>query len=171
MTAKKLMKKPVKTPAKKPAQDMVEVKARSRRKIQEEFGQPMEVHMQDITKARLNEICKLFGHDNINSMTRGTGRIYSQVLDELINLFYLYEVLTFDKPKAQALYEVYDEFYVLKLREGKTTEEIVAYMAKHKYGRPGNLDDTEWQAGDVERLSSARRVVDNVLKLEKASDK
>ncbi|WP_447880638.1 hypothetical protein [Serratia fonticola] len=165
MTAKKA----VKTPAKKAAE--AEVKARSRRKIQKEFGQPMEVHMQDITKARLNEICKLFGHGNINAMTRGTGRVYSQVLDELINMFYFGELLVLEKPKAQALYEVYDEFYVLKLREGKTTEEIVAYMTKHQYGRPGKLDDTEWQASDVERLSSARRVVDNVLKLEKASDK
>ncbi|MHA3341314.1 hypothetical protein [Yersinia pseudotuberculosis] len=165
MAAKKLMKKPVKTPEEKAAE--AKVKARSRRKIQDELGDPMEVHMQEITKARLNEICKLFGHDNIDSMIRGTGRIYSQVLDELINQFYLYEVLTFDKPKAKALYDAYDKFYALKFYEEKTTEEIVAYMTKHKHGRPGNLDDTEWQAGDVERLSSARRVVDNVLKLEK----
>ncbi|WP_411755074.1 hypothetical protein [Serratia sp. (in: enterobacteria)] len=167
MAAKKLMKKPVKTPAKRPAQDMVEVKARSRRKMQEEFGQPMEIHMQDITKARLKEICKLLGHGNIDSMTRGTGRVYSQVLDELINLFYFGELLVPKKPKAQALYEVYDEFYVLKLREGKTTEEIAAYMTHHQYGRPSDLGDTEWTEKDVERLSSARRVVDNILKLEK----
>ncbi|CAI2111897.1 Uncharacterised protein [Serratia fonticola] len=169
MAAKKLIKKPVKTPAKKAAD--AKVKARSRRKIQKEFGQPMEIHMQDITKARLNEICKLLGHGNIDSMIRGTGRVYSQVLDELINLFYLYEVLTFDKTKAKALYDVYDEFYDLKFYQGKTLEEIVSYMTKHKRGRPSDLDDTEWTEKDVERLSSARRVVDNVLKLEKASDK
>ncbi|WP_431221669.1 hypothetical protein ACQ86O_14275 [Serratia sp. L9] len=42
-------------------------------------------------------------------------------------------------------------------------------MTKHEYGRPGNLDDCEWTDIDVERLSSARKVVDNILKLEKAS--
>lgn len=45
------------------------------------------------------------------------------------------------------------------------------HVTRYKQGGPGNLDGTKWQADDVEQLSSARRVVDTVLKLEKACDR
>lgn len=47
----------------------------------------------------------------------------------------------------------------------------MAYTTQHKYGRSSDLDDTEGTEEDVERLSSAKKVVDNVLKLEKTAGK
>lgn len=142
----------------------------SREKLREELGPAIEINMSGVTKTRLKAICKIFGHDTIDSMKRGTGRVYSKVLDELINIYFFDELLEPKKPEAKRLYDLYNEFYELKFREEKMAEEIVAHMTKHKRGRPGNPSDTVWQEGDIERLISSRKVVNKITRIDGATN-
>ncbi|WP_272577591.1 hypothetical protein [Providencia sp. PROV271] len=168
----------------------------SREKRKEDLGAPFTINMHDKNKKRLREICVHFGHDGMMEREKGTGRIFSQTIMNVVDFYYITSII---KPKNRRVTFLIDAFKAiwkevssqknlvfsrndfdsLKKKEKKIVKEelesIANEMSKSKYPSPPYLFNNSinqenkyiWTANDVLDLLNIQFVINKIKEMEK----
>ncbi|ENL8516746.1 hypothetical protein AB6H97_003820 [Providencia rettgeri] len=130
----------------------------SREKKKEDLGAPFTINMHDKNKKRLREICVHFGHDGMMEREKGTGRIFSQTIMNVVDYYYITTVI---EPKNDNVKLLIKTFKIIwKLATFKNNNLVLKYkyllIIKNK-----NLDEKT----SLIKNEKERKKVEEILKL------
>lgn len=108
----------------------------SREKRKEDLGAPFTINMHDKNKKRLREICVHFGHDGMMEREKGTGRIFSQTIMNVVDYYYITSIIN---PKNENKKSLIKTFKIIwELSTSKNNNLILKH--KHLLIKDKNLD-------------------------------
>ncbi|ENQ6495242.1 MULTISPECIES: hypothetical protein [Morganellaceae] len=108
----------------------------SREKRKEDLGAPFTINMHDKNKKRLREICVHFGHDGMMEREKGTGRIFSQIIMNVVDYYYITTVIEPKNDNVKLLIKTFKRIW--KLFNLKNNNLILKH--KHLLIKDKNLD-------------------------------
>lgn len=146
----------------------------SRENLEEEIGSAFSINMNEQVKARLRELCVLYGHEDMLTRKSGTGRRFSDVLARLIDAHYIVYVFKPRTDPAKKLIKAFKFVHLLKMR-GKDDKAIKESMIDKDFDRPGaiadnltdkSLDRKIWTDKDIEKMLNPAKVLRLLMKIE-----
>ncbi|MBN6351479.1 hypothetical protein JZM10_08385, partial [Providencia rettgeri] len=108
----------------------------SREKRKEDLGAPFTINMHDKNKKRLREICVHFGHDGMMEREKGTGRIFSQIIMNVVDYYYITTVIEPKNDNVKLLIKTFKRIW--ELSTSKNNNLILKH--KHLLIKDKNLD-------------------------------
>lgn len=169
----------------------------SREKRKEDLGAPFTINMHDKNKKRLREICVHFGHNGMMEREKGTGRIFSQTIMNVVDYYYITTVIEPKNDNVKLLINTFKiiwkecvlkknifilkkEFEILPDHKEKKTikkelESIAKSMTEKNYFIPPYIVDndfdkrdiTTWTPLDILYLLDTQSVISKIKKLNK----
>lgn len=85
----------------------------SREKRKKDLGAPFTINMHDKNKKRLREICVHFGHDGMMEREKGTGRIFSQTIMNVVDYYYITTVIEPKNDNVKLLIKTFKRIWKL----------------------------------------------------------
>jgi len=167
----------------------------SRENRLKKLGAPFTINMHDKNKTRLREICTHFGHEGMMEREKGTGRIFSQTIMNVVDYYYITAVIESKNDNAKLLINTFKiiwkecvlnknifilkkEFEILPDNKEKKTikkelESIAKSMTEENYFIPpyifnNNFDErniTTWTPLDILYLLDTQSVINKLKKL------
>ena len=108
----------------------------SRKKRKEDLGAPFTINMHDKNKKRLREICVHFGHDGMMEREKGTGRIFSQTIMNVVDYYYITSIINPKNENKKLLIKTFK--IIWELSTSKNNNLIPKH--KHLLIKDKNLD-------------------------------
>ncbi|HGD3319154.1 hypothetical protein AB7309_12015 [Providencia manganoxydans] len=169
----------------------------SRENRLKKLGAPFTINMHDKNKTRLREICVHFGHDDMMERKKATGRIFSQIIMNVIDYYYITAVIESKNDNVKLLINTFKiiwkecvlkknifilkkEFEILPDHKEKKTikkelESIAKSMTEENYFIPPYIVDnnfdkrdiTTWTPLDILYLLDTQSVISKIKKLNK----
>lgn len=93
-------------------------KSRSDRKT--ENGDPFSVNMHEKNKIRLKEICVHFGHEDMLTRQKATGRIFSKTIMNVVDYYYITAIITPKNDNTKLLINAFKAVWKLCISQNKT---------------------------------------------------
>ncbi|HEF8771689.1 TPA: hypothetical protein RG734_000656 [Providencia stuartii] len=168
----------------------------SREKRKEELGSPFTINMHDENKKRLREICVHFGHEDMKTREKATGKFFSQTIMNVVDYYYITVIITPKNNSTKSLINAFKavwklctsqnntfilkkDFESLKNKKAKKTIEdilqlIANKMTKRKHHIPPYLinnkfderDINKWTPKDVLYLLDTQNVISKIDRME-----